>query len=244
MNQIPILVGILILSCSLKGEEERASTDFIAMLRNMVSSLPDDRLLPGATSNPQTKAILKALEQHSDTVVQMLHSADTAGTAQMAITASGFHTTDALTNILPQLNLMLDEPDLTLNVAPVLPFFGTQGVGVLSSGLTNRNPNVRAVCAVNLTWPWQSFTETKFDESFVRKYRENISPYYSNWLRALHDSEPRVGVAAAMALRFVGTNEVVLDGLERAANDPELDKSVRTSAETSIKVIKGELLSE
>lgn len=243
--RISVLGVIIFASTTTSSQQTEFDEDFAQELRKTVESLPPSPFGDSVQTNQAVISVKKLVLESPEKVLDMLTNDQESiyrPDAAIALSVAG----RSITNLLPELRILLQNPATCEDVASVLPHIGQEGLTILASGLTNNNVVVRTYSALNLTSPlrYSGFVFEDLDKDYVRHYRESIKPFIKDWLNAIYDPEPRVGVAAAMGLRFTGTNEVVLHGLERAVNDPELDDRVRASVRTSIKVIKGELLSE
>lgn len=194
---------------------------FATQLSNVLDDVPERWTAFYNSTNQAIQRVRLLVANHPDLILNMLtNSSETwySARAQFALILSG----EAASDLLVPLTALLHDREYAATVAGILPFLGTNGMSSLAAGLHSPDEYVRRVCAANLAWPIQNYDG---DKSFKDNYRDLIRPYLDHWVRALYDSDKRVGRAAAKSLGYVGANDKIAEALEGVVNS-----SKRTSS--------------
>ena len=141
---------------------------------------------------------------------------------------------DSAKPTIPELTKLLNDSDLSDDVAIVLLRLGHDGILALTNGLASTNWSVRAGTALSFCVEAADAPQHSNDVAMIR-FREERRVALPGILVLLHDPKYEVGAAAAYALRgFKQESDIVVPALNRIANDTNVDFHIRKVATNSL----------
>jgi len=130
---------------------------------------------------------------------------------------------------LPELTRLAQDPDMTMDVAPVLSRLGADGYCALTNCFTNTNAKVRFWCVANLR---NFYTNSETVSNYQREARVAVPAL----LGRIHDPSTNVAASAVRALGEIGAEpERVVPEIQLLLDNTNTPPNVGKSAVSSLK---------